>query len=197
MTEPTAQAELQLAQACARGEPAALRTLEQQYLPRVRVAVERIDSSPAFVDDVLQMVRQKLLVGPSPRISEFAASGPLLSWLRAAAVRTALNARRPQAREETTDDDVLEALPLAARSPELETLLARHRPAFKAAFRTALSTLEPRDRTLLKLQVVDGLSMEGIGTVYAVNKSTVSRWLAKAHEQLVDQTRATLAHDSS
>lgn len=189
--------ELELARACARGEPAALRALEEQFLPRVRVAVERVDASPAFVDDALQALRQKLLVGPSPRIADFAGSGPLLSWLRAAAVRTALNARRPHAREDAVGEDALEALPLAARSPELELelLLARHRPAFKAAFRAALATLEPRERTLLKLQVVDGLSLERIGVVYAVNKSTVSRWLAKAHETLVVETRRRLAQE--
>jgi RNA polymerase sigma-70 factor, ECF subfamily len=194
------ESERALAQACARGEPGALATLERLYLPRVRVAVERIDAQPAFVDDALQALRQKLLVGQGgtpPRIAEFAATGPLVSWLRAAAVRTALNLKRPHAREEPGDDDALEALPLSGPSPELALLVERHRPAFKAAFRAALTTLDARERTLLKLQVVDGLSLERIGVVYAVNKSTVSRWLSRAQEQLVDETRAQLKADLS
>jgi RNA polymerase sigma-70 factor, ECF subfamily len=187
-----------LAEACARGDRSALATLEAQYLPRVRVVVERVDASAAFVDDALQVLRQKLFVaegGRPPRIAEYAGSGPLLSWLRAAAVRTARNLKRPHAREQAAEDDALEALPLSGPTPEFALLLQRHRPAFKVAFRAALATLEPRERTLLKLQVVDGLSLERIGVIYAVNKSTVSRWLAKAHESLVDATKGRLAVD--
>jgi RNA polymerase sigma-70 factor, ECF subfamily len=184
-----------LAQACARGEPDALATLEKLYWPRVRVVIERVDARPAFVDDVLQQLRQKLLVADAaraPRIAEFAGTGPLVSWLRAAAVRTALNARRPHAREDAAEEDALEALPLSQPTPELAVMLQRHRPVFKAAFRAALATLEAKERTLLKLQVVDGLSLERIGVIYAVNKSTVSRWLARAQEQLMGETRARL-----
>jgi RNA polymerase sigma-70 factor (ECF subfamily) len=70
--------------------------------------------------------------------------------------------------------------------------MARHRPAFKAAFRAALASLEARERTLLRMQVVDGLSLERIGVIYAVNKSTVSRWLTRAQEQLMDETKSRL-----
>jgi RNA polymerase sigma-70 factor (ECF subfamily) len=192
------ESERALAQACARGEADALATLERMYFPRVRVAVERVDSSRAFVDDALQVLRQKLLVGQggaAPRIAEFAATGPLVSWLRAAAVRTALNLKRPHAREDGAEEDALESLPLSGPTPELALLMERHRPAFKAAFRAGLATLEAKDRTLLKLQVIDGLSLERIGVIYAVNKSTVSRWLARAQEQLVDETRARLQAD--
>lgn len=197
MTAPSPESELALAQACARGEPDALGRLEREYLPRVRVAVERLDARPAFVDDALQALRQKLLVGPAPRIAEYAGTGPLVSWLRAAAVRTALNLKRPHAREEQADDDALLALPLSGPTPELALLVERHRPAFKAAFRAALGTLEPKERTLLKLQVVDGLSLERIGVIYAVNKSTVSRWLGSAHAQLVEETKARLKAELS
>lgn len=196
MTSHSPESELFLAQACARGEPAALGRLEREYFPRVRVAVERLDARPAFVDDALQALREKLLVGRAPRIAEYAGTGPLVSWLRAAAVRTALNLKRPGAREEP-DDDALEEIPLTGPPPELALLIERHRPAFKAAWRAALGTLEPRDRTLLKLQVVDGLSLERIGVVYAVNKSTVSRWLASAQAQLVEETRRRLCVELS
>lgn len=195
MSQSPLESELALARACAQGEPEALGRLEREYLPRVRVAVERVDGRAAFVDDALQVLRQRLLVGAAPRIGEYAGTGPLVSWLRAAAVRTALNLKRPGAREEQGDDDALEALPLSGPTPELALLVERHRPAFKAAFRAALATLEPNERTLLKLQVVDGLSLERIGVVYAVNKSTVSRWLATAHGRLVEETRARLKAD--
>ena len=45
---------------------------------------------------------------------------------------------------------------------------------------------------MLRLQGLDGLSLEAIGEVYGVNKSTVSRWLARVHEVLLERTRSEL-----
>ena len=185
--------ELFLAWACARGDPAATRALDTHYLARLGPTVGRVDPSPDFLDEVLQQLREKLLVGPSPRIATYDGAGPLMSWLRAAAVRTALNARRPGAREVAADDEALEALPLAGPDPELAAVRGQHRAVFSEAFRAALATLTPRERNLLRLQALDGLSLSAIGEMYGVNKSTVSRWLAHAHEALLAATREGLA----
>jgi DNA-binding transcriptional regulator LsrR (DeoR family) len=42
------------------------------------------------------------------------------------------------------------------------------------------------------MQHVDGLNGEQIGAVYGVNRSTVSRWLADAHDLLLDGVRGVL-----
>jgi RNA polymerase sigma-70 factor (ECF subfamily) len=185
--------ELFLAWACARGDAAATRALDRLYLARLAPAVGRVDPSPEFLDEVLQQLREKLLVGPSPRIATYDGAGPLMSWLRAAAVRTALNARRPGAREVAADDEALEALPLSGPDPELAAVRGQHRAVFSEAFQAALATLTPRERNLLRLQALDGLSLGVIGEMYGVNKSTVSRWLARAHEGLLAATREGLA----
>ncbi len=189
--EDVEAADLWLACACARGLTLALALFEEHLLPKVTVTIARVDASPAFADDVRQALRQKLFV--QGRIADYSGQGPLVSWLRAAAVRTALNQGRPQRRDEALEDDVLEALPAAVPDPELALLHAQHRQAFRAAFAQALRALSTRERMALKLQAIDGLTLERIGEIYGTHKSTVSRWLSHAHEVLLERTRAHLA----
>ncbi|MDP1826529.1 MAG: sigma-70 family RNA polymerase sigma factor [Archangium sp.] len=187
--------ELFLAWACARGDPLALKQLDTQYLSRLGAAIARVDGSAEFLDEVLQQLRERLLVsrgGELPRIDGYEGAGPLISWLRAAAVRTALNAKRPHAREAVDEDAALEELPLAGPDPELLLVRTQHRALFSEAFKVALGELSARERNVLRLQGLDGLSLERIGEVYGVNKSTVSRWLARVHEVLLQRTRAEL-----
>lgn len=185
--------DLFIAWACARGDAAALRELDARYLSRLAPAIARVDTGAELVEEVLQQLREKLLVGAAPRIATYDGDGPLMSWLRAAAVRTALNARRPGARLVAAEDEALEALPLCAPDPELTAVRTQHRAVFSEAFQAALRTLTPRERNVLRLQALDGLPLERIGDIYGVNKSTVSRWLTKVHEALLTATRAGLA----
>ncbi len=112
------------------------------------------------------------------------------AWLRAVAVRLALNLKRQ-------DHEVLPAgdfadRPLAAPDPELALLRAQHRHEFSAAFEEALRTLTPRDRTLLRLTSVDGLTLAQVGQMYGKDTSTVSRWVAAVREALRLRTREVL-----
>src|SRR5258708_809944 len=86
--------DLYLACACARGDAVAIARFERRLLPRVDKAVARIDAAPTFIDDVREELRCRLLVGPTPRIADYAGSGALESWLCVAAMRVALNLRR-------------------------------------------------------------------------------------------------------
>ncbi len=188
--------ELHLAWACAHGSAPALQRLERDYFARLAPTIARIDADRAFVDEVLQVVRERLLVAPpggTPRIGTWEGAAPLASWLRAIAVRTALNTKRAaSAGPPPDDDDVLETLSTSGPEPELALLRARHRGEFREVFRETLATLTPRERTVLRLQAIDGLTLERIGALYRVNKSTVSRWLDQVHEALAQGTRLRL-----
>jgi RNA polymerase sigma-70 factor (ECF subfamily) len=70
---------------------------------------------------------------------------------------------------------------------------ARYRGDFKACFEAAFAGLEPRPRTLLKLQLIDGLTSGRIGRLYRVDPSTVRRWLIEARGALLEGTRSLLA----
>src|SRR5690606_39222617 len=74
-----------LAFACGQSLPQALQLLEQQYLPRAREALLRRGMPHAQVDEVLQNLRERLLVardGARPRIADYDGRGPLTAWLR-------------------------------------------------------------------------------------------------------------------
>src|SRR5262249_13816469 len=77
--------DLYLACGCARGDRAALATLESATLPVVIRAVARLGA-----DDVLQMLRTQMLVGPSPGITAYDGRAPLAIWLRVCATRIGL-----------------------------------------------------------------------------------------------------------
>jgi RNA polymerase sigma-70 factor (ECF subfamily) len=181
---------LLLAAAALSGDLAALMRLEGLLVTEVRRAVAPIDRSLDFIDEVTQLVRERLLVEPA-RLADYAGQGPLEAWVRAVSVRVALNARRPGARE-----DLVSSVPeqqLLEPNPELALLRARHHEAFKTAFAAAVASLSARDRTILRLTTLDGLTLAQVGTMYGKDASTISRWLATSRQQLLDQTRGALS----
>jgi RNA polymerase sigma-70 factor (ECF subfamily) len=186
--------DLWLACACARRVRGAEAALETLLAPAVAKAVAGIDTSAAFADDVLQVLREKLLFGKGsagPAIATYAGEGPLAGFLRIAARRAALNlvARKelPAASEEEL---------LAARSalpdPEVEHLRETYRAEFRAAFLDALKALAPRERLLLKQHYVDGLSGARIAELHGVAASTITRALQGARGALQASARKNL-----
>jgi RNA polymerase sigma-70 factor len=68
----------------------------------------------------------------------------------------------------------------------------RYKSEFEEAVRDALAALPDRDRLLLRLTTVSGLSHEQIATIYKVNQSTVSRWIAKARADVLEATQQSV-----
>ena len=170
--------DLYLAFACAEGDTHALRYFGT-LLSSVAGAVRSVDGAPAFVDEILQRLRTRVLVpddGRSARILDYAGRGSLENWLRAGALRLALNARR--------------AAPTAERT--LELLRGKYAAEFGSALREAFASLEPGERNVLRMHFLEGLSLNQIAAMYQVNKSTISRRMARAREILLERTRAQL-----
>src|SRR5437764_14221521 len=66
--------DLFLACACARGIPSALAEFDRVQLAHVPALVKRIDSSPAFADEIVQTMREMFLIpapGGNNRIGEY------------------------------------------------------------------------------------------------------------------------------
>jgi RNA polymerase sigma-70 factor (ECF subfamily) len=80
----------------------------------------------------------------------------------------------------------------ASPDPELLHLKTAYQEEFRLAFQAALKVLTSRERNLLRLQAVDNLSGEEISRIYRVSASTISRWLARARETLLEETRRLL-----
>ena len=180
--------------ACVDNRAGALTEVERLCGAAIDAAVARIDRSPELRDEVRQTLWQRLFVGTSsqaPRILSYAGRGPLAGWTAVAAQRIALDLRRAATRAAGSDPLADELLP-SDQHPEVDYLRNRYKAEFEAAVRDALAALPDRDRLLLRLTTVSGLSHEQIAGVYKVNQSTVSRWIARARAEVLETTERTV-----
>jgi RNA polymerase sigma-70 factor, ECF subfamily len=186
-------AELFLAWAAGRGDAAALRHLERLVAPDVELAARRVDRSPAFIDEVRQALRVRLLVadGGRIRIDDYAGRGPLRAWVEVAALRVALNLRRA-AGPATASPDILAELVGDEADPELRHMKTLYRAEFREALAAALAALPGRQRAVLRLSYVDGLKLAQLARLYQVHESTASRWVTQAAAQVADGARRRL-----
>jgi RNA polymerase sigma-70 factor (ECF subfamily) len=184
--------DLYLACACAKGLPEALALFERHHLPAARQALGRRGLAADVVDEALQRLRERLLVareGAPPRVAEYDGRGPLEAWVRTVALRLALTELRERAARPAAD---LESRLLPAEDASFEALKHRHREDFEAAVRAALAALEPKDRAILRLHLVEGVGVEDIGRVHGVSRATMTRWLKAARDMLEARARAEL-----
>lgn len=191
--------DLYLACACALGDPAALIAFDRSILSQVPAFLSRVDSSPAFVDELRQLLREKLLVaaaGTAPKIAEYAGSGALWSWVRVVAIRTAVSLRRNRDEQpwREFDEGIAKALP-QGQDLEIDYIRTRYQAPFKAALRAAFASLPQEQRHVLRLHFAGGLTGEAIASLLQVSRRTVLRWLASAKTAMLHETRRLLLAD--
>ncbi len=175
--------DLYLACACAHGIAPALRALEDGYLRQVAERLSR-RGDPAFADEVMQALRQRLLVadeGP-PRIAEYSGRGGLLSYLRAAAYNLARDRHRQAAGAPIADDGRLAEALAPAADPVVELADGRYRQELQRAVRESLLALPVDQRNILRLHYLDGLVLDQIAAVLGIHRSSAYRRLADARE---------------
>jgi RNA polymerase sigma-70 factor (ECF subfamily) len=163
--------DLWLATACGEGHPAAI----------------------AQLDAVLATLRERLLTGAAdrpPRIRGYRGRGELRSWLKVALVRDATRALQRELGRTPVDE--LDQLMDPGPDLELAAMKDGYRLAFGVAFASALGELGARDRNVLRYHLVEGLSIDEIGALFRVHRSTAARWLVAIREGLVDATRRAL-----
>ncbi len=182
-----------LAFACVRGEARALEALDAHVLSQVGTWLPR--EEPALVDELRQLLRQRLLVpaeGAPPKLASYSGRGPLGQWVRAVALRLHIDRQRAAPREVSMESAPVALAERLGADPELAFIRERHQEDFRVAFRAALGRLEARERNLLRLHHVHGLSMDAVSATYQAPRSTVARWIARARERLLALTREEL-----
>lgn len=187
--------DMYLAYACGQGNPQALRDFEKRLKSEVPKALFKMNPSATVTDEVLQLMRKKLLLsedGNRPKILDYAGRGPLRKWLRATALRTATTLFRQDRREVPIHDQDSGVLPLARGNPEFDYIRTRYGLDFDKAFVKALAKISPRERTVLRLHLIDGLNFAQIAQLYSTHRSTVTRWIQSARQTLLDETRQNL-----
>jgi RNA polymerase sigma-70 factor (ECF subfamily) len=190
------QEDVIFAHACAQGDAEALAGFESRLIPQLRrVLLQRGLDAPT-ADEALQLLRLKLFVASgegAPKIAEYSGRGPLLAWLRMAALRTAWNLARERRRAFDLDDSKLQEAASPVDDADRRYIKERYRQDVTEVFQEALETLQPRARTLLRLQLVDGMRTSEMARAYRVDRATVKRWLADSREWLRNEVRLRLA----
>lgn len=186
-----------VAAACAAGDAAALRVIDEEWISGIADVVRRVDPSSVFANEISQQLRIRLFVRETdapPRIARYSGEVPLSAWIRVIALRLAFNAKRSSKAENQVGienaDDVAR---LADEDPAIDVLRAQYREPFARAFEEALATLSKQDCTILRLHYVDGVNIDGIGTIFGVHRATIARWLVRIRGEALEKARALLA----
>ena len=189
--------DLYLACGCVAGDPAALSAFDRAILARTPPVLQRMSLSASQIDEILQILRTKLLVAHAdqpPALASYAGRGALIGWVRTAARRAALSLHRNKDEQlDGNPDDAraLERLPLPA-DPELDYLKGRYAAELKQAIETAIAALAPEHRHVLRLHYTDELGIDRIGALLGVHRATAARRIQAAAEAVRAETRRLL-----
>jgi RNA polymerase sigma-70 factor, ECF subfamily len=187
-------ADLFLAYACAEGDRVALHQFETTILSRVEIYIGRLGISELVLDETRQRVRVKLFTGNPPAIARYRGRGSLGAWVRITTVRLALDllAASGSSAASAADVELLEMTAPLEDNPELAVARGLYRQRFQAGLQAALAALSGRDKTLLRLHVIEGLNIDAIGKIYRVHRATAARWLVEIRSQVFQSLRNEL-----
>ncbi len=184
--------DLFLARACLDGLAVALSRFDALLVHEVRAAGRTVRATDDLVDGVTQHLRASLLAGERPALSRFAGRGDLRGFVRIGVVRELLRLMGRQKREAPADEVALAELG-PRLDPELERFRTAYRDDFAVCFRQALAALAPRDRTVLRMNTFEKLSIDKIGALFDVHRATAARWLERIKADLAADTEERLA----
>jgi RNA polymerase sigma-70 factor (ECF subfamily) len=181
--------DLYLACGCVLGLPVAVQIFVRQHLAAIPRYLAHIDPSAWLAEEVAQELAAKLLVAQPPdppRMASYGGRGALDSWVAVAAQRAALSLlRRRDPGAAVANPSNLDGALSLGLDPELGLARAEVKQQFEGALAAALTALDARDRMLLRLSLVSGLSCQKIGKIYGVDASTASRWIVRARDQVL------------
>jgi RNA polymerase sigma-70 factor (ECF subfamily) len=188
-------ADLALAAACA-AQVASAHAAFDSILAEVDAAGVATGATKDLVAEVKQLLRLQLLVpknGKPAGIEGYRGKGPLRGWVRITATRELIRHKKKHQREAPLPERSLDHLLASGVDPMLSALKAEYRAEFAVALREAIEDLTAEDRTLLRQQIVDGMSIDAIGAAFGVHRATAARWLNRARAALVSATHRRLA----
>lgn len=183
--------DLYLACACAAGDARAAESFRTSYLPIIRAVLARLDAAN-MGDDVAQEVLTKLITRDErgrARVSQYSGRGKLAAWVRVATTRLAWRLLAKEGRHEHRAGDALFERLTAVEDPELQYLKQLYREQFTRALARAFESLTSRQRNILRYDLLDGLNIDEIGTIYGVHRATVARWRVACRQQLFAATK--------
>jgi RNA polymerase sigma-70 factor (ECF subfamily) len=113
----------------------------------------------------------------------------LSGFLGVVVARVAIDFLGLKQRRELPTEDRLLMQRMIPKNPELEILKHSSQEDFKRIFQEAFAALTSRERNILRKQLLDGLSIDKIGAIYRIHRSTAARWLERIRSKLQERTR--------
>jgi RNA polymerase sigma-70 factor, ECF subfamily len=187
--------DLYLAVACATGNPAAITAFTCRHTARLQDYLRRFSDSSDLIDEVRAKLEDKLLLsegGFLPRIAQYEGRGPLGSWVTVAAKRCLLSILRARGRAPRTDPieglwDLWSTVPSSAHSQSQQ-----YAATIKESLRQAIHSLTVRERTILRLSIIENVSLSQIARMLSINQSTVSRAFHGSLDKVNEEVRNRL-----
>ena len=188
--------DLYLALACGKADPEGVRILQDRFFPTLDEFLVRSGFGGPLRQDVFQQLLLHLCAGEEPRILTYAGRAALSSWLRVATYRFAIYLGQSSELQSNRETDVtLNQLVSSDVNPEIQGAINKAKPLFQAALQKVMDDLSDGDRTLLRLCYLDGLTIDGIGTLYGVHRATAARWICDIRNNILKTVKSTLVED--
>ncbi len=178
------------------GDPGAVASLEARLRPVIGSTLARLRIAAPLRDEIEQQLLVQLLVGEPgrpPLVASYLGLGRLEHWVRGVAGRQGRKALGREKREPVPDEELARRLIDPRAGAELDGAKQVYWEVFREAFRQAVSSLAPREGTLLRQRYADGLTLQQIAAVYGVHHETARRRLQAVHQLLLDETRRRMA----
>jgi RNA polymerase sigma-70 factor (ECF subfamily) len=185
--------DLYLCCACIERHPEALAIFDRKLLSRLEVFLSRMKQTSAFVDEVRQILREKLFIAPlgkRPKLADYSGQGALANWIRVIATRTAIDLVRKHDERRQSDTDMLERDPRPVTSDiELGYVKERYRTALNQALQESVVVLSGEQRNLLRMHFLESVTLDQLAALFRVHRVTISRRLLQAREAILGEVR--------
>jgi RNA polymerase sigma-70 factor (ECF subfamily) len=182
-----------LACAAGCGLTSAIATIDRLFVVPLNRRLRRVGSTPAEIPDALQVVRERLFAGPRPRIKAYNASAPLEAWIRVVGIRVAIDLRRSELSAHRGPKALRTEPEPVARDPATTVVRTRYQVEFERVLRMKLAELPARERNVLRLHVIEGVSIEKVALAHGVHRGTVARWVWNAGQAVMAEVRRHFA----
>jgi RNA polymerase sigma-70 factor (ECF subfamily) len=189
-------AHVHLAIACEHGNELAIRRFQSELLDEVDACARNVRASPVQADEVRSHILALLFVGDGTRpaaLRSYSGRGDLRSYLRVIATRELIRVIGVERRELASPAESFLDRLAPASDVEVGYLREAYRADVDAAMRVALQTLPDDARALLRYSLIDGWTVDRIGTLYGVHRATAARRVAAARDQLAAAIRLELS----
>jgi len=179
-----------IARACAAGDVAALRTVDKQFFGTLNGIARRQLRGADAAAEALQLTRERLFTGPEPRILTYRGSGHLLVWLKMVMNRIIASSKRAEAAQRRRERGFVDFwADMAEGLSETPAIQADAVELVERCLRRVFARLPARERAVMRLYYLEGVSSEAIGAIYRRHRSQIPLWLGRCRDLMRAELR--------